>query len=376
MIWEDACRTLGVLETATPAEIKEQYLYKVQLLHPDKTLDKPDKIRQKAEEELIGINEAYKFLSEDRNNPRNPPKLEIAPRAVRFAEVGLNQKKETTIEIKSAGGPYTNCWIDNSPASWLAVTSVKATSSEALPLLVTIEVQGMPAVIQPERCQILIRLKNEKTGLMTEDAINVEIIPLHLIARLKIQGRKIKFQKVPLDTVRSYVLEFGNRGPEILHGYIATNAPWLSASLSEIVLPKKAMSRCTISVDTTNLSSGLRDVGLINVCTNGGEAVIPVELTTVGQRQSRPASASSYPGGQGQGQKAYGSMYAATPVTRVRRKSGGFWFFKFILIFALIFGVGLACIYYFLDDPDWGNILSWWGAIAFVVSLLLSLVRG
>ena len=119
MIWEEACHVMGVIETATTAEIKEQYLYKVQLLHPDKTLDKPEKIRQKAEEELIRINEAYKFLSNEKNNPRTPPKLEISPLAVRFADVALHQKKVTTIDIGSIGGPFTNCWIDNSPAPWL-----------------------------------------------------------------------------------------------------------------------------------------------------------------------------------------------------------------------------------------------------------------
>jgi hypothetical protein len=313
MMWEEACNTLGVAETATPAEIKEQYLYKVQLLHPDKTLDKPEKIRQKAEEELTRINEAYKFLSEEKNNPRTPPKLEVTPLAVRFTDVGLNQKKATTIDIKSAGGPYTNCWIDNSPAPWLVVTGVKATTSEALPLQVTIEAQGLPVIVRPERCSVPIRLKNEKTGLTDEVAVSIEIVPAFQVAKLKIKRGKIKFKNLPSGVVRSYILEIVNGGPDMLHGSITTNASWLTASQSEIALPKRTFSRCTLSVDTDGLPAGFRGTGFVRICTNGGEAAIPVEITTTQQGQGRPVPAPAYSGSSGLGPRTYGGMQSTAP---------------------------------------------------------------
>lgn len=377
MIWEDACRTLGIAETATPAEIKEQYLYKVQLLHPDKTLDKPDKVRQKAEEELAHINEAYKFLSDDKNNPRTPPKLEITPAAVRFTEVVLNQGKTTDIELKSVGGPFTNCWIDNSPAPWLVVTGVRATTSEALPLMVTIEAQGIPAVTRPERCSILVRLKNEKTGLVDESAVVVEIEPLPLVAKLKIKKGKIRFQDVPVGVVRSCVLDIGNGGPDVLHGYIASSSPWLSASQSEIVLPRRTVSRCTLNVDTENLPAGFREVGFIKVCTNGGEVAIAVELMVDRRGQGRPVSAGY--GSNGSGAKSYGGMQTMAPVAPSKRKGGGSWLIKFIALFVVTFGVGLVCILLFTgsgaDGPDVGSIWGW-GAITFAVSLLIAMVSG
>jgi len=378
MIWEDACRTLGVLDTATPAEIKEQYLYKVQLLHPDKTLDKPEKIRQKAEEELTRINEVYKFLLDDKNNPRNPPKLEIAPLAVRFSDVALNQKKATTIEIKSAGGPFTNCWIDNSPAPWLVVTGVKAITSEVLPLLVTIEAQGLPAIVRPERCVVSVRLKNEKTGLADEAIISVEIVPSYTATRIKVPRHKIKFKNVPLGTVRSCMLEIGCSGPDVLHGSVTTNASWLSASQSEIVLPKRAVSRCIISVDTDNLPANFHGIGVVKISTNGGDASIPIELTTTRQGQGYPAH-SSRPGTQEQSQRAYGGMQVTTPAPQLaRRAGGGFWFLRFVVIFVVTFGIGLACIVVFAsngpDGPEASSIWGW-GAITFIAAFLISRIR-
>jgi hypothetical protein len=85
MDWAEACRTLGVAESATAEEIKEQYLYKAQLLHPDKNQDKPENIRRKAEAELVLINQAFSFLSDPQNNPyRVPPKLAVEPAVIRF----------------------------------------------------------------------------------------------------------------------------------------------------------------------------------------------------------------------------------------------------------------------------------------------------
>ena len=382
MTWEEACRILGVDETATQADIKEQYLYKVQLLHPDKTLDKPEKIRQKAEEELVRINEIYKFLSDDKNNPCNPPKLEIVPSMVRFAEVALNQKKETIIEIKNAGGPFTNCWIDNSPAPWLAVTGVKAATNEAMPLLVTIEAHGLPAVVRSERCSITVRLKNEKTGLVDEAAIGVEIVPTPLVAKLKVSKRKIKFRDVPPGTVVSYVLEISNSGPDTLHGSVASNSPWLTASQSDIVLPKRTRSRCTLNVDTGNLPAGFRETGRISICTNGGETVVSVELRLAAyQRQGQTQAASSGSGGYGQNSKNYGGLYTTAPTPRARRRGGCFWFFKFIMLFIVTFAVGLAAIALFMTlfmdgkSPDLGGVLGW-GAITLIISFIVAKISG
>ena len=64
MDWEEACRILGVETTASDAEIRDQWLYKAQLLHPDKTLGQHESIRKRATDEFILVKQAYEFLSE------------------------------------------------------------------------------------------------------------------------------------------------------------------------------------------------------------------------------------------------------------------------------------------------------------------------
>ena len=64
MNWEEACQILGVPITAKAAEIQSQYIYKAQLLHPDKTIGLPETIRHKAEEELKLVNAAFMVIKD------------------------------------------------------------------------------------------------------------------------------------------------------------------------------------------------------------------------------------------------------------------------------------------------------------------------
>jgi hypothetical protein len=176
MDWGEACRILGVPESATAAEIKEQYIYKVQLLHPDKNQEKPENVRKKAESELALINQAYGFLNNPNNNPyKIPPKLAVEPVGIRFREVNIGEKKSTTLTIRNAGGPYTSIWIDNQPAPWLVVTAVKSITGERLPLEVTLEATGTGAPGQQYFCDLLVKLENENTGAIDQLIVKIEL---------------------------------------------------------------------------------------------------------------------------------------------------------------------------------------------------------
>lgn len=176
MNWEEACQILGVTSTATAAEIRAQYLYKAQLLHPDKTAGLPESVRQKAEEELKHVNAAYNFLSDLKNNPQsNPPKLSVSPRHIRFKDVEPSKKKTTIIEIESVGGPYTKFWMDDSPAAWLKVIEVKSTTNDPLPLEVTIEATGNSILRKQIECSLPIRIENEKTKTRDEVTVKIEL---------------------------------------------------------------------------------------------------------------------------------------------------------------------------------------------------------
>jgi hypothetical protein len=66
---EQACNILGVSQMASPEEIRMQYLYKANLLHPDKTQYLAENLRNKAEEELKLVNQAHDFLRLPSNRP-------------------------------------------------------------------------------------------------------------------------------------------------------------------------------------------------------------------------------------------------------------------------------------------------------------------
>jgi hypothetical protein len=209
MDWAEASRILGVSEAAGESEVKEQYLYKAQLLHPDKNQDKPENVRKRAEGELALVNQAYAFLSNCENNPyRRPPKLAVEPAKIRF-KLNLGEKKTTTLLIKNIGGPYTSIWIDSNPAPWLTVTAANSISTERLPLEVTLEGTGTG---EPDKCytsNLGIRLENEITRAVDNACVEVELLtaaapdvpvvkpapPVGTLSQAKIQGKPASGQK-------------------------------------------------------------------------------------------------------------------------------------------------------------------------------------
>ncbi len=178
MTWEEACRILGVKETVSLEEIREQYRYKAQLLHPDKTIGKPEGVRKKAEEEFKLINQAYEFLINPLNDPlKHPPKLQISSTRIRFKDVEIGQKKSTTFQINNVGGAYTNIWMDNTPASWLSIIAFKSLGVDSeLPMEVTIECTGIGEEGKRYSCGLLVKLENEKTQLKDEITLEIELL--------------------------------------------------------------------------------------------------------------------------------------------------------------------------------------------------------
>jgi hypothetical protein len=176
MNWEEACQILGVAVTATAAEVEKRWKHEVLLRHPDKTINLPEGDRQMAEEELKRINAAHDFLKNPKNNPqRNPPKLSVLPRYIRFKDVEPGQKKTTVIKIESIGGAYTKFWMDDSPAPWLKVIEVKSTTNDPLPLEATIEATNNGNLHGQNGCSLLVRLEDEKTKTKNEVVVKIEL---------------------------------------------------------------------------------------------------------------------------------------------------------------------------------------------------------
>jgi hypothetical protein len=196
MNWDEACQVLGVPTTATPDEIRTQYLYKAQLLHPDKTTSYPEKVRQKAEEELKLINVANSVLKDRKNNTMAmPPKLKVSPRNIRFTDVQAGQQKTTNIKIESVGGAYTKFWMADSPAAWLKVVEVKSTTNDPLPLEAIIEATGSEGTGKDCECILPIRIENETTKTRDEASVKIQIQNGKKESRPRLHLHPIEFRK-------------------------------------------------------------------------------------------------------------------------------------------------------------------------------------
>jgi hypothetical protein len=175
MTWEEACQILGVLPAATMTEINARRIHWNQLLHPDKTSTLPQSVRAKAEDDLKKINAAYDFLKKQQNRPNyGPPRLHVTLSHVRF-NVDNGEKKSTTFKISNTGGPFTNFWMDDSPAPWLKVLEVKSLSDTPLPIEVTIEATGISTPKGHTECFLPIRIENEPTHTKDETKLKIEM---------------------------------------------------------------------------------------------------------------------------------------------------------------------------------------------------------
>jgi curved DNA-binding protein CbpA len=160
----DYYQILGIKRNATPEEVKESYLYWVNILHPDRMLKVPEHIRTKAEEDLKKVNEAYGVLSDRRKRAqynkkigvsvdveirsypetrvKGKPKLEIYPRAIFFDRALPNVKQRGTFFIRNVGGEYSKIMI-STPPQWIKIIQTKSLyPDKKLPMQIDIEAIG------------------------------------------------------------------------------------------------------------------------------------------------------------------------------------------------------------------------------------------
>jgi hypothetical protein len=281
MDWDEACRILGIAPTASKQEIHQQYLYKVQLLHPDWNQNKPVVVRERAEQELKQVSEAYNILKDPTNKPiSTSPKLEISLRQIRFKDVELGQRKSTSFEVRSAGGAYSKIWIDDSPAPWLKVTDIKSLTSELLPLEVTIEATGIGEPDNHYACSLAIRLENEQTKTKDEAFVRTELWMNAQPGKLEVQLKKpINFRFIGPDIESVDSFDITNLGRGKLQGHLFTTRPWLSISPGSISMAPLARDSYFVTVTTNGMRRGFRDKAFINIITNGGNDRIPVKLS-------------------------------------------------------------------------------------------------
>lgn len=281
MNWAEACRILGVKETASPEEIDERYHTLGYLLHPDANVGKPKSAIEAGLKEFLLVKQAHDFLKNSSNNPHtNPPKVKVSPQRIRFKDVETEQRKKTTFEISSVGGPYTSIWFDREPSPWLSVVGFKPLiNGEQLPLEVEIECIGTGEVGEQLRCSLAVRLENENTQIKDEVTIEIELGMKVDPPILKVDDTVITVDSIVTGTIEHESFYVNNIGHGFLQGKITTTKPWISVSPDTLNLPANKTCACTVNISTYNLSLGYSDRGTISIRTNGGDADIPVELS-------------------------------------------------------------------------------------------------
>jgi curved DNA-binding protein CbpA len=161
---EDYYLILGVERSASAQDIKDAYLYKVHILHPDRMNAMPERIRIQAEEDLKRVNKAYEILSDARkraqydkkiagsvepvvssyqgteSKAKGKPKLEIYPESLFFDKVLPYVKQKGSFYIRNVGGDYSKLMISTLP-HWIKILRTKSLyPNSKLPMQVDIEV--------------------------------------------------------------------------------------------------------------------------------------------------------------------------------------------------------------------------------------------
>ena len=184
---EDLYQILGVSSDATPLQIKEAYLYKVNVLHPDRLSAMPERIRLAAEDELKKVNAAYEVLSDPArrreydagrkgvvvqpSSPTSPlgkpPKPQVHPKTVELGCESPYVPAKGSFYIRNVGGDFEKIFISE-PPEWLKIVRiVSLQDGSKLPMRVDIEAVGIQWG-KVYSSDIIVRLDDRKTKVKVE----------------------------------------------------------------------------------------------------------------------------------------------------------------------------------------------------------------
>jgi len=167
---------LGVSSDASTEEIKEAYVYKVNILHPDRLVGASERIRRQAEDELKLVNEAFTILSnlerrtqydstsglsnlknhqstgnseskvytESKSKTGKKPKPGVHPKTIKINDGLPYVKQKGSFFVRNIGGHYKKILVSKSLPNWITdVKIVPLQSDGKLPMRVDVEVMGI-----------------------------------------------------------------------------------------------------------------------------------------------------------------------------------------------------------------------------------------
>jgi len=161
---EDYYEILGVSPDATSEQIKEAYIYKVNILHPDRLAAMPERIRSLAEKDLKKVNVAYEVLSnverrqqydakyfgkiaavsdKRKTEPLRKPQPEVHPKTIYFNGVLPYIIQKGSFFVRNLGGPYKRVLISKTPEWLKVVKTIPLQGDSKLPMQVQIEATGI-----------------------------------------------------------------------------------------------------------------------------------------------------------------------------------------------------------------------------------------
>jgi len=185
---EDYYAMLDVAPDSTPEQIKEAYIYKVNILHPDRLAAVPERVRRLAEEELKKVNMAYEVLSDppkrrqydikrfdsvgavsgsQKSRTARKPQPEVYPKTISFKDAPPYVKQKSGFFVRNIGGPYAKVLISETPKWLRVVKTISLQGDNKLPMKVEIEAMG----IQWETVyssEIKVRLDESETRVKVE----------------------------------------------------------------------------------------------------------------------------------------------------------------------------------------------------------------
>lgn len=186
---KDYYQILGIRRNATPEEVREAYLYWVNVLHPDRMLKMPEHVRMKAQDDLKKVNEAYSVLSDLRMRAQYDrkmctgadiktssyqqaratvePRAEVYPKIIFLDSTKPRAKQRGTFFIRNVGGECSKILISN-PEEWIKVMRTKSLyPDKKLPMQVDIEAKA-PDRGKTVRSEIRVRLDQTETSVKIE----------------------------------------------------------------------------------------------------------------------------------------------------------------------------------------------------------------